>query len=827
METKSRGENPGVPAAAIFFLILWMVFFYRVFGGFFLTGGDLVNHYIPNRHFFKTWILKGVFPLWNPHTFSGRPLIADVQLGMFYPPNWFSLFLPLPAFFTLSAAFHLWFGSLGSYLLAGRFLRRQLPRYFFSLVFSFSAFFTARLYSGIVVFIYTASFIPWILLAAEVWREKRTPGKAILLGALLALQLLSGSPQLAFYTWIALVALFIIQAVLSREWKSLWKGYAGAACLMVALSAVQFLPTKEFIDRSYSRAGGAKWQYITDGSLEPSCLLTQAFPNFYCPPWRDEIYWAGMLGYWEYCGYMGVAPLVLFILFFLTKPRDHIRGDSPKRRFFLLSLAFLGLGVLLSFGKYSPVFRLFYMLVPGFRSFRVPARMILYCILAAGFLSSMAFERILDLSTQATGGASKIKRRVIVALILLLGLSGLFTLFFFTNKYRILRALGVEQYFPIDRIKSAKGPLRDLVRFAQNSVLKFDLLLLVSSTVLALHFLKKNIARFAPYLLLGIVSLDLFLFGMPLIEGESHENYRERIYPDTKLSSLLSTAAKNRERFVFTDDVFYWMNDQNQMEIYPNRDMVKGLFNARGYDPLLVGYYTEFFNAIGKHRQDSSPGALLSMEQISNPKLLSVLNIRHLLTYSPLDMEGWEQLLRFPSGLIIYENTAPLGDAFLAQTYAIPTEQQHLLLKVLSNPKFPFHKRAVSFEENPWKNENRGQGSENVRLLSWTPDRREYEVSCQQSDILVFSETFYPGWRVRVDGEPDLVIRVDHALSGVFLPPGRHHVVYSYRPWSFIVGSVVSLATLLGILVWLIAWQRRAEWTSPKTTTPPGTNDLP
>ena len=41
------------------------------------------------------------------------------------------------------------------------------------------------------------------------------------------------------------------------------------------------------------------------------------------------------------------------------------------------------------------------------------------------------------------------------------------------------------------------------------------------------------------------------------------------------------------------------------------------------------------------------------------------------------------------------------------------------------------------------------------------------------------------------------------------LPPGRHHVVFSYEPWSWRVGWIVSLVALLGLATAvLVAWRR-------------------
>ncbi|MCX7000579.1 MAG: hypothetical protein NT106_09850, partial [Candidatus Sumerlaeota bacterium] len=53
---------------------------------------------------------------------------------------------------------------------------------------------------------------------------------------------------------------------------------------------------------------------------------------------------------------------------------------------------------------------------------------------------------------------------------------------------------------------------------------------------------------------------------------------------------------------------------------------------------------------------------------------------------------------------------------------------------------------------------------------------------------------------------------VDHALWGVFITPGAHRVVCHFRPWSFIIGGILSLCTLLTLLIFLIYELRRRKW---------------
>ncbi len=64
---------------------------------------------------------------------------------------------------------------------------------------------------------------------------------------------------------------------------------------------------------------------------------------------------------------------------------------------------------------------------------------------------------------------------------------------------------------------------------------------------------------------------------------------------------------------------------------------------------------------------------------------------------------------------------------------------------------------------------------------------------------LLVSETWYKDWRARVDGRPAPVLRGDHALIAVAVPPGAREVALDFQSPEYARGKVISLVALLGI----------------------------
>jgi hypothetical protein len=84
-------------------------------------------------------------------------------------------------------------------------------------------------------------------------------------------------------------------------------------------------------------------------------------------------------------------------------------------------------------------------------------------------------------------------------------------------------------------------------------------------------------------------------------------------------------------------------------------------------------------------------------------------------------------------------------------------------------------------------------GTVQITNLESTSHISRFSVSNSCDGYLVFSEPFYPGWKVSIDGKPASVLRANYAFFAVFLPVGEHEVKKLYRPTSLLVGALSSM----------------------------------
>ena len=92
-----------------------------------------------------------------------------------------------------------------------------------------------------------------------------------------------------------------------------------------------------------------------------------------------------------------------------------------------------------------------------------------------------------------------------------------------------------------------------------------------------------------------------------------------------------------------------------------------------------------------------------------------------------------------------------------------------------------------------------GSGLEPARVTLHARKRVVVEAELAAPGILVLADTWYPGWRVTVDGAAAPLLRADYAFRGVALPAGRHVVEFTFSSRPAALGLWLSLLGLVAL----------------------------
>jgi hypothetical protein len=228
-----------------------------------------------------------------------------------------------------------------------------------------------------------------------------------------------------------------------------------------------------------------------------------------------------------------------------------------------------------------------------------------------------------------------------------------------------------------------------------------------------------------------------------------------------------------------------------------------------GYHGNEVRFYDELLGGKGEWRNAGSPALLdlLAVRYLLLPQAQAVPGYHHLLGPVPTT-PGSPAILLERDSLPAYVRVLP-GAARLPDDQVIPT---------VIDPRFPYNRIALypdtaSVKPAPIRG---GQVPAPVpvhaTLADWGPGhmRIRLDGAADSSSYLVIGETWYPDWHAEVDGKPAPLLRADHALLSVVLPPGAREVTLHFASAAYARGKLVTLVALLATATLLAAplWRR-------------------
>jgi uncharacterized membrane protein YfhO len=117
-------------------------------------------------------------------------------------------------------------------------------------------------------------------------------------------------------------------------------------------------------------------------------------------------------------------------------------------------------------------------------------------------------------------------------------------------------------------------------------------------------------------------------------------------------------------------------------------------------------------------------------------------------------------------------------------------------------------RKEVILEENPGQKIT-GNGS--AKVISYTPDKVYIQVSTNGNSLLFMSDAYTKDWIVKIDGKIAKIYRADYDFRAVFVPNGKHEVVFEYNSTAFNVGSLLALLGVVLILGSEVV-RRRVIW---------------
>jgi hypothetical protein len=89
-----------------------------------------------------------------------------------------------------------------------------------------------------------------------------------------------------------------------------------------------------------------------------------------------------------------------------------------------------------------------------------------------------------------------------------------------------------------------------------------------------------------------------------------------------------------------------------------------------------------------------------------------------------------------------------------------------------------------------------------IQSVTEAPGLLKLTFSLSKPGLFTYSNLYYPGWEAYLDGRKTKVFMADSLVKGVVIPNGgKHTLVMEYKPFSFLLGALISVGSIAALLL--------------------------
>jgi hypothetical protein len=164
----------------------------------------------------------------------------------------------------------------------------------------------------------------------------------------------------------------------------------------------------------------------------------------------------------------------------------------------------------------------------------------------------------------------------------------------------------------------------------------------------------------------------------------------------------------------------------------------------------------------------------------------------------------WDGNQRTDRDLNVYRNTRAFPRAFVVHSVEPVSDGEAAIRRMKSggfDPRRMVVVEALSVADAALLGRTQpAEAMSPAEVVTYEDSRVELRTVTSTVGVLILTDILYPGWSASLDGKPIPIYPANYAFRGVVLTPGRHRIEFAYRPTSFVLGSTVSVISLLFLL---------------------------
>lgn len=683
---------------------------------------DPIRQQFPWRELSIAEVKNWQLPLWNPYNFTGTPLLANIQSGVFYPLNFLFLILPFATGWSLLILSQTLLIMLFMYLYLRNLRLSEVSAIFGALVFSFSGFVVAWYEWGTIV--HTLLWLPLILLAIDkifVSQNKKHLLWIIILIFAYCSSFFAGHIQVFFYLFIYSVTYFVF-ILYQHKGFSLNKllYYSSILIAFLLIASILWFPFLQLT--SYSARDLDIRSWLDAGWFIPWQHLIQFIaPDFFGNPTALN-YW-GTWNYGEMVGYVGILPLILALLT-LTNLKD------KYNRFFIGWVIIACLFVFPTVLAMLP----FQLSIPLISTSQ-PTRLLSIIDFSLAVLAAKGMQIYLKQQAQK--------------LWIPVGIIG----------FCFILVWGYLLWF------HALLPLNEehLTVATRNTYLPTALFIFVSVLLYIRRFWSNKKVTFIVLVLLMLVtSFDLLHFAdkfLPFVPNTY-------VFPQTKTLTYLQNNLGD-----------YRMLTSDDRILPPNITTFYKLQTIEGYDSLYLKRYGQLIDYdLGNTTDynDKLPFNRIVTDPKMSEKLTDFLGVKYILSLQAIKNNHLVKV--FTEGQTqVYENNGVFPRAFFVNKM-VDNLSKDTILQRMFNPATDL--RRIAFVEDKLDFGSTLQIG-NANIIKYSENNIIIGTQNEGNGFLVLTDAYYPIWKATIDGTATKIYLTDYNYRGILVTKGVHTIQFT------------------------------------------------
>ncbi len=772
----------------ILLLILPLIYFAS-----FLNPDKMIagSDYVIGAYPFEKWTAEQKeMPLWYPHVFGGIPVLGSPVGGPLSPLSQLKEIIPPQVVLALTFIVFFFMAGLGMYLYLKEIGLSKYTAAIGAVIYQFIGNLATTPAAGHAGRATSVAMLPLMLFFVHRALKSKKLMYFMLTALATAFAFYEGHFQITYYGLLFILGYVIYYLIIHRKEnskKDLIKicGYSlcviAIICLLMAAVWLPVLGGLGTVARGVERG----YEYSTSWSVPPLEIIDLVVPTY-----------SGLLdNYWgfnhfkvhlEYFGLLAIIFTIFAIILYWKK---------PYVRFYTLKIVVVLLVVL---GAYTPFFRIFYTIIPGFKLFRAPS--LAFYLISFGFivLGSIGFENIFVKKREQKENVLFRKKFYIIGGVLLavLVVTGLICA---AGRDSITQSMQ-ESLHP--RFISELGPRMAEAKLTKISTNFTDfingiwrsLIFLVVILVMVFLSIKQRIKIW----IFAVAAMTITLIDqLPLVAK----------YLPTSPGPKIYYAADDVVRFINKDKgvfrVFPTPWYEHTTDLYL---LYHNIQSAGGYIANPMQRYQEFIGA-------GTSVMFNPLNLIQYPKFLDMLNIKYIIApnlpddISRYDMQSQRAIMEIKDYLSrfnlkfmarrysVYENENALPRAYVVSDYQILEKSE--ILDVLKTNEFVPRQRVVIEEDPGIPHPEEEFVLVEAKITEYSANKITCVAESPYPGFLVLTDNWHPDWKVFVDGEEKKLYQANYTFRAVYITAGKHEVVFAYISPYFNVGRIISVIALV------------------------------